>query len=215
MKSDSKCFHFLKGFGKFCQQFSAILIRLQCVMNWCYNRWGTPLAICTMRFVFNLHVYTQSVCLWSLIPFITHQWLQQLVDSCSINYSMEYIVMTVIGTQLVDSYFYSTSHIINHLLYLNGINWIVVILSWLSKNNSAFYGFFTQFDGILPKGPYPPCLRMADRTLLAGYPRIMVYQSHIFCKLVMDSAMVYMCQLSCKSYSFHCTLHVKNIMSVI
>ena len=26
------------------------------------------------------------------------------------------------------------------------------------------------FDGILAKGPYPPCLRMADRALLAGYP---------------------------------------------
>ena len=26
-------------------------------------------------------------------------------------------------------------------------------------------------EGILPKGPYPPCLRMADRALLAGYPR--------------------------------------------
>ena len=26
-------------------------------------------------------------------------------------------------------------------------------------------------DSILPKGPYPPCLRMADRALLAGYPR--------------------------------------------
>ena len=24
------------------------------------------------------------------------------------------------------------------------------------------------FDGILPKGPYLPCLRMADRALLAG-----------------------------------------------
>ena len=24
-----------------------------------------------------------------------------------------------------------------------------------------------QFDGILPSGPYPPCLRMADRALLA------------------------------------------------
>ena len=29
----------------------------------------------------------------------------------------------------------------------------------------------TYIDGILPKGPYPPCLRMADRALLAGYPR--------------------------------------------
>ena len=25
------------------------------------------------------------------------------------------------------------------------------------------YVLFPQFDGILPKGPYPPCLRMADR----------------------------------------------------
>ena len=28
-----------------------------------------------------------------------------------------------------------------------------------------------HIDGILPKGPYPPCLRMADRALLTGYPR--------------------------------------------
>ena len=30
----------------------------------------------------------------------------------------------------------------------------------------------TKFEGILQIGPYPPCLRMADRALLAGYPRI-------------------------------------------
>ena len=28
-----------------------------------------------------------------------------------------------------------------------------------------------KLDGILPNGPYPPCLRRADRALLAGYPR--------------------------------------------
>ena len=28
-------------------------------------------------------------------------------------------------------------------------------------------------DGILPKGPYPPCLCMADRAFFAGYPRCM------------------------------------------
>ena len=33
---------------------------------------------------------------------------------------------------------------------------------------------FSQIDGILPKGPYPPCLRMADRAILAGYPRVIV-----------------------------------------
>ena len=31
----------------------------------------------------------------------------------------------------------------------------------------------TYIDGILPKGSCPPCLHMADRTLLAGYPRCM------------------------------------------
>ena len=31
-----------------------------------------------------------------------------------------------------------------------------------------------NIEGILPKGPYPPCLRMADRALLAGYPRIVL-----------------------------------------
>ena len=34
-----------------------------------------------------------------------------------------------------------------------------------------------QIDGILPKGPYPPCLRMADRAHLAGYPRLMTLSS--------------------------------------
>ena len=29
----------------------------------------------------------------------------------------------------------------------------------------------TYIEGILPKGTYPPCLRMADKALLAGYPR--------------------------------------------
>ena len=33
--------------------------------------------------------------------------------------------------------------------------------------------FLAYFEGILPKGPYPPCLRMADRALLAGYPRFL------------------------------------------
>ena len=28
-----------------------------------------------------------------------------------------------------------------------------------------------QIEDIQPKGPYPPCLRMADRDFLAGYPR--------------------------------------------
>ena len=44
----------------------------------------------------------------------------------------------------------------------------------MSKQRSMYHPRFqaqNDIDGILPKGPYPPCLRMADRALLAGYPR--------------------------------------------
>ena len=33
-----------------------------------------------------------------------------------------------------------------------------------------FVKYAWHIEGSLPKGPYPPCLRMADRALLAGYP---------------------------------------------
>ena len=44
----------------------------------------------------------------------------------------------------------------------------------------------THIEGILQKGPYPPCLRMADRALLAGYPRHEVRHSypHVSCVLL-------------------------------
>ena len=34
----------------------------------------------------------------------------------------------------------------------------------------------SHIDGVLPKGPYPPCLRKADRALVAGYPRYPVLE---------------------------------------
>ena len=35
----------------------------------------------------------------------------------------------------------------------------------------VFIEFQSHVEGILTKGPYPPCLPMAGRALLAGYPR--------------------------------------------
>ena len=38
----------------------------------------------------------------------------------------------------------------------------------------VFFSFSCRdIEGVLTKGPYPPCLRMADRALLAGYPRLL------------------------------------------
>ena len=43
--------------------------------------------------------------------------------------------------------------------------------TWVSDPDMHHSMCHPQNEGILPKGPYPPCLRMADRALLAGYPR--------------------------------------------
>ena len=45
----------------------------------------------------------------------------------------------------------------------------------LRYNFSVTVPRVAYINGILPKGPYPPCLRMADRALLAGYPRYILY----------------------------------------
>ena len=52
-----------------------------------------------------------------------------------------------------------------------------------------------HLEGILPKEPYPPCLRMADWALLVGYPRSLVsyWQSHLRCyvSLSPDNALLF------------------------
>ena len=45
-------------------------------------------------------------------------------------------------------------------------------LVMLSSERYSSWKMNAYCDGILPKGPCPPCLRMADRALLPGYHRI-------------------------------------------
>ena len=40
-----------------------------------------------------------------------------------------------------------------------------------ATDNDTYHLLSSDIESILPKGPYPPCLRMADRALLAGYHR--------------------------------------------
>ena len=59
------------------------------------------------------------------------------------------------------------------------IPWLSFIAMLLMEFNMSYMSFTIwnvvgwkpYLEGILPKGPYPSCLRMADRALLAGYPR--------------------------------------------
>ena len=46
------------------------------------------------------------------------------------------------------------------------------------SNLNCEWNITDEIDGILPKGPYLPCLRMADRALLAGYPWNVVEVMH-------------------------------------
>ena len=53
----------------------------------------------------------------------------------------------------------------------------ISILDSFENTTMRYYNctlFDPHIDGILLKGSYPPCLRMADRALLAGYPRYLV-----------------------------------------
>ena len=61
---------------------------------------------------------------------------------------------------------------------INNIPALVQIVAWHCPGNKRLsepmmVNLAMHIEGILPKGPYPPCLRMADRALLAGYSRYM------------------------------------------
>ena len=69
-----------------------------------------------------------------------------------------------------------------------------------------------HIDGILPKGLYPPCLRMADRALLAVYPRyICVCKIQDMWKLS-PTALV---STSFRQHGFSGPLHKGRIMQIL
>ena len=74
---------------------------------------------------------------------------------------------------------------------------LTLIQAWISawwkkcEINLLIYSqtLTVQLNGILPKGPYPPCLRMADRAILAGYPwtaKVWKWISNLIPHLIMD-----------------------------
>ena len=72
---------------------------------------------------------------------------------------------------------------INTKITLRGVHkWLVITYSCMTMSpKMTIKRMIFTIEGILPKGPYPPCLRMADRALLAGYPRHIETASHSLC----------------------------------
>ena len=62
--------------------------------------------------------------------------------------------------------------LVNHVWFLFAYR----IVRGLNLHTQLSGCLHAYVDGILPKGPYPPCLRMADRALLAGYSRCILYE---------------------------------------
>ena len=65
----------------------------------------------------------------------------------------------------------SLEHRLPALLQLHLHSRLDTWLQWIGHKNNCKKRQETLINGILPKGPYLPCLRMADRALLAGYHR--------------------------------------------
>ena len=78
-------------------------------------------------------------------------------------YQLRNAQMAVVRRYICNSYLeylnsFSTWHIADLLIEYSSTASLQMLMAW-------------HVDGVLPIGPYPPCFRMADRALLAGYPR--------------------------------------------
>ena len=81
----------------------------------------------------------------------------------------------------------STQHSTEWSLYkfvnfLKNVKWYTMDLPQVA-GMKLFLGV-QYIEGILPKRPHPPCLRMADRALLAGYPRYVYNHAFCYCRAI-------------------------------
>ena len=78
-----------------------------------------------------------------------------------------------LGANLESALYYE--HGASDQLWITSCQWLIVVIGNCAR--TALLIMLTlkvsvpYIDGILLKGPYPPCLRMADRAILAGHPR--------------------------------------------
>ena len=74
--------------------------------------------------------------------------------------------------------------VLNIVGYFERYHLVKQILSWINAVDKNYQWDKIeckhQIVGIMPTGPYPPCLRIADRALLAGYPRNQHYVSTVW-----------------------------------
>ena len=87
-----------------------------------------------------------SICAW------TNGWANNQ-ESCDLRRHRAHYDVTVMAS------FHGTSF--SQMEMYDIMMWIRSLISNIN--------FSADIEGILPKGPYPPCLRMADRALLARY----------------------------------------------
>ena len=93
---------------------------------------------------------------------------QPLRQVYRIDYSLS-LLMTVMNAWRLSIQYVSRANA-DHGSVVTSERGVAKETSMYIEGNGLLTKVYTQIDGILPKGPYPSCLRMADRALLAGYP---------------------------------------------
>ena len=119
--------------------------------------------------------YSHGTWAWCLKSLVIQMFVQQFVPTI-INYK-----------EIIKALHFWPFVRENHWWWVDPTNSESISTSWhklfalysnLAPNNQWRLSLLTDpYRGYPPKGPYPPCLRMADRALLAGYPWYMYYSA--------------------------------------
>ena len=109
-------------------------------------------------------------------------WLHWIRTSFNPGTTFFYKIWILRATPRCENFFLSMILITKKIWFYDSLIFIMVISILVTRHvfietlqtqqrTDLWQPMGLYIDGILPKGPYPPCLRMADRALLAGYTR--------------------------------------------
>ena len=93
-------------------------------------------------------------------------WIEWWIFDSKIQVSlMVYRLISRLPFEIFMCNFWGESFVLWFKFHCVLFRWIQFTEPMISQSTDAY------IEDILPKGPYPPCLRMVDRAPLAGYPR--------------------------------------------
>ena len=166
-------------------------LRVQCIITYDIFLWLCAWDVCCIIFCHLLHIHSgKNGILFSLL--LCRLWWMQISDTfwladgvrlfvhytisllplCKViwrHWTYKMPVRYILSSVRVRLSIFSQLSIIQYK-GLCVFSWPIFLVMIERIYTLSYY--HQQIDGIMQKGPYPPCLRMADKALLAGYPRL-------------------------------------------